>query len=367
VSAPDRFSSRVFALAAIALLAFLLFRILQPFFGPILWATLIAFLLYPVSVRLRLATRGRLGLAAALLTAAVGLGFVLPAVGIAAAFGGQAVELGQRLGRVAQEYEIRRPEDLTRLPVVGRLVQWVDVHSPVSAAQVQGWFIEGVQKAVQFLLTHTRSVLFGAFGIVGNIALMLFVLFFFFRDGDRMAARAVRLIPLEPARKEKLRRHVQEVTRAVVFGTLVTAIVQGTLIGVSFWITGLPSPVVFGVLGMVSSFIPFVGTALVIVPATIVLLIQGVAWKWIFMLVWGFVAVGASDNFLRPALVSGRAEVGTLTAFFGVVGGLAAFGMIGLFLGPVLLALVLALLQFAEETENGEAVAPPAASAAAPP
>jgi len=85
------------------------------------------------------------------------------------------------------------------------------------------------------------------------------------------------------------------------------------------------------------------------------------------MLVWGFVAVGASDNFLRPALVSGRAEVGTLTAFFGVVGGLAAFGMIGLFLGPVLLALVLALLQFAEDTENGEAVAPPAASATAPP
>jgi predicted PurR-regulated permease PerM len=358
VSGPDRFSSRVFALAAVALLGYLLFEIFEPFIGPILWAALVAFLLFPANLRLRRAVHGRLGLAAGLLTLAVALGLVLPLVGIAAAFGTQAVELGQRLGRVATEYEIRTPQDITRLPVFGRLVDWVVAHSPISAAQIQDSFIKGVQAVLTFLLAHTRSVVFGAFGILGSVTLMLFILFFYFRDGDRLAERGVRLVPLESGRKARLVRHVQEVTRAVVFGTIVTAIVQGALIGVAFWITGLPSPVVFGVLGMVASFIPFVGTGLVIAPAVVVLFVQGTAWKWLFMLVWGFLAVGASDNFLRPALVSGRAEVGTLTAFFGVVGGLAAFGLIGLFLGPVLLALVMALLQFAEEQGRGVATAP---------
>jgi len=358
VSRPDRFSARVFAIVAIAALGYFVFRIFEPFFGVILWATLIAFLLFPVTVRVRRALKGRLGVSALVLTAGVALVLVLPAVGIALAFGGQAVELGQRLGRVAEEYEIHTPQDLTRLPVFGRLVDWIEGHSPITASQIQVSFVRGVQAVVQFLLSHTRSVLFGAFGVIGSITLMLFVLFFYFRDGDQIAARAIRLIPLEPRRKDNLRRHIQEVTRAVVFGTLVTAIVQGALIGVAFWITGLPSPVVFGVLGMVASFVPFVGTALVIGPAVIYLFAQGVVWKWIFMLVWGFGAVGGADNFLRPALVSGRAEVGTLTAFFGVVGGLAAFGMIGLFLGPVLLALVLALLQFAEETDGRDASVP---------
>ena len=365
MNAPDRFSSRVFALAAVALLGYLLYRVFEPFFGPILWATLIAFLLFPLNLRVRRAVRGKLGLSATLLTAIVGLGFVLPAVGIAAAFGSQAVDLVQRLGGVVKEYEIHSPQDLTRLPVFGRIVDWVEQHSPVSAAQIQSSFLHGVQTVVQFLLAHTSSVLVGAFGVIGNITLMLFILFFYFRDGDRMAARAVRLIPMETGRKERLRQHLQEVTRAVVFGTLVTALVQGTLIGVAFWITGLPSPIVFGVVALVASFVPFVGTALVVAPAVIYLFAQGIAWKWIFMLVWGVVVAGSADNFLRPALVSGRAEVGTLTAFFGVVGGLAAFGMIGLFLGPVLLALVLALLEFAEE-EGGEPAPPrPAQTSAA--
>ena len=194
---PDRFSSRVFALAAVALLAYLLYRVFEPFFGPILWATLIAFLLFPLNLRVRRAVHGRLGLSATLLTAVVGLGFVLPAVGIAAAFGSQAVDLVQRLGVVAKEYEIHTPQDLTRLPVFGRVVDWVESHSPVSAAQIQSSFLHGVQTVVQFLLAHTSSVLVGAFGVIGNITLMLFVLFFFFRDGDQLAARGVRLIPLE--------------------------------------------------------------------------------------------------------------------------------------------------------------------------
>jgi predicted PurR-regulated permease PerM len=267
------------------------------------------------------------------------------------AFARQAVELGQSVSRLGQRYQIEGVEDLLRLPLIGGAAQWLENHSSIDGAQVQGWVVQGAQSAVQFLLSHSRDVLFGALGIFGNLTLTLFILFFFFRDGDAMAERAWGLIPLDPKRKTRLNQHLQEVTRAVVFGTLITALVQGALLGVGFWITGLTSPLVFGVLAAVASFIPFVGTALVWVPAALYLLAQGVAWKTIFLVAWSALVVGSADNVLRPMLVSGKARMGTLTVFFGVLGGLAAFGFIGLFLGPVILALVLTLIEFGEEGE----------------
>jgi predicted PurR-regulated permease PerM len=354
----DRFATRVFGLAVLALLAYALFLIFRPFYGPMVWAFLIAFLLFPLVRRVRSAVSGRNGVAATLVTLAVIVGLVLPTVVVVAAFGGQAVELGQRLTAVAQQYQIRGAEDLTQIPVFGEAVKWVDERIPASAAEIQAWLIGTLQSVLHFVVSHSGTFVVGAFGVFGSLSLMLFVLFFFLRDGDAMVVRAIRLIPMDPKKKERLVRHLGDVTRAVVFGTLVTALVQGFLIGIAFWITGLSSPVVFGGLAFIASFIPFVGTALVVAPACLYLLAQGVVWKTVFMLVWGVVVAGSADNVLRPALVSGRAQIGTLTAFFGVIGGIAAFGMVGLFLGPVFLALVLALIEFVEEDRALQAAAP---------
>jgi predicted PurR-regulated permease PerM len=349
LSANDRFASRVFQLAVIALLGYAVLRIFRPFYGPIIWAFLLAFLLFPLNVRLRRRLRNRRGLAAAILTVAVVVGIAVPVVVGSAAFAKQAVELAQRLGDYATAHRIEGFDDVLKLPLIGRVMGWLEAHTSVTPDQVQEWMAQAAHNAVEFLLVRGRTVLLGALALVGDLALMLFVLFFFLRDGDDMAARAKRLIPLEPKRKESLDRHLQDVTHAVVFGTVVTALVQGTLVGLAFWITGLRSPVVFGVLATVASFIPFVGTGLVWVPAAIVLFAKGIVWKGIFMALWGALVAGTADNFLRPVLVSGRAEVGTLTVFFGALGGLAAFGFAGLFLGPVILALALALIPFAEE------------------
>jgi predicted PurR-regulated permease PerM len=313
------------------------------------WAFLLAFLAFPLNVRLRGRLGGRRGLAAFLLTLGVTVGVALPVVVLTVAFAQQAVELGHATARVAERHQIMGFEDLWTLPVVGKLIAWLEAHASIGAEQIQEWCTQGAQGAVRFLLARGRALLFGALGLVGDVTLTLFVLFFFFRDGDAMAARIKRLIPLEERRKASLDRQLQDVTRAVVFGTVVTALVQGTLIGIAFWITGLPSPVVFGAVATVASFIPFVGTALVWLPGAIYLFTQGVLWKTIFLVVWGALVAGSADNFLRPFLVSGRAQLNTLTVFFGVLGGLATFGITGLFLGPVILALGLALVEFAEE------------------
>lgn len=351
----DRFSTRVFGLAVVALLAYLSFRIFEPFIAPIYWAFLLAFMLFPLNGAVRKLVGGRRALAAALLTLGVTLGIAVPAALVAVAFAKQAVELGQRLSTLAQRYEISGPVDVLKLPFLGKAIEWLQQRFDVDNSQLRDWIVQGSRAAVHFLLAHGGDLLVGAFGIFGMLALTLFVLFFFFRDGDAMMDRLRRIIPFDAARKQRLERRLEGVTRAVVFGTVVTALAQGTLLGIGFWITGVPSPVVFGALAAVASFVPFVGTALVWVPAVIYLVTVGVTWKVVFLIVWSALVVGSADNFLRPLLVSGKSQVGTLTVFVGGLGGLAAFGFVGLFVGPVILALVLALLEFVDEAEQAPA------------
>jgi predicted PurR-regulated permease PerM len=188
----------------------------------------------------------------------------------------------------------------------------------------------------------------GAIGTVLSFTVMLFILFFIIRDGRAIARLGSALVPLPPDRREALADRLSSVTRAVVRGTVLTSIIQGLLLGIGFALAGMPAPVVFGVLAAVLSVVPFGGTALVWGPALIAVLIQGNYGQAVGILVVG-VFVSSVDNFIKPMLISGRSPLPTLAVFIGVLGGLAAFGLIGLFVGPIVIALVLALIEFAKE------------------
>jgi predicted PurR-regulated permease PerM len=346
----SRFSTRVFGIAVAALLLYLLARILLPLLGPILWALLLTFLLFPVNRWLRGKLRGRRGAASLLLTFAVTLGIVIPVTLLMLVFFRQATELLSRVSRLAGRYQIEGPQDLLRIPALGQLVEWIDEKTPLKAGEIQEWLVNAARSVLEFAISGGPQVLMGALGAVIGLLLMLFILYFLFRDGDEMAGRMVRLIPLEESRKKRLIAQLSDVMRAVVFGALATALIQGALLGLAFEIAGLPSPVVFGFLAALAALLPVAGTALVWAPATIALYAQGRPGWALFMLLWGALLVGSVDNFLRPRLISGRAEISTLPVFFGVMGGLAAFGPIGMFVGPLVIALALALLGFAEES-----------------
>src|SRR5262249_51157636 len=208
----------------------------------------------------------------------------------------------------------------------------------------------GAHALLQGLVALSGAFVVGALNALVGLAVTLFLLFFFLRDGDRMVATTVRLIPLPPERRDHLMDHIGAVVRAVVFGSLLTALVQGVLVAVGFKMVGLPSPVVFGAVAAVAALIPLVGTALVWVPAAGALFLQG---RWVAALVlmgWSVAVVSSADNVVRPLFISGRAQISTLPVFLGLLGGVSAFGPIGLVLGPVVLALTLALLRFAEES-----------------
>ncbi len=364
----DRFYARTFALVTCLVLGWALFKIVQPFLGPLLWAIFIAFLLYPLHVRLAVRLRGKPQWSAALLTVLTFIVIIGPLTALSAAFAAQVGDLLQIVQDKVAGQTSGNVLNLANVPWVKQGLVWLNDTMDVDLAQVQSWFTQGSREALQTLASLTGKVFMGAVGTVVGFVLMEFMLFFFIRDGGEMVSTTRELIPMSEVHKAKLFDHLAAVTRAMVYGTGLTALIQGTLVGIAFLIVGLPSPIVFGVIAALVGLLPFGGTALVWGPAALVLAAQGRWGATIFMLIWGAVLVSLVDNVVRPMLVSGRANVGTLTVFIGVLGGLAAFGAIGLFLGPVILALIIALIRFRLEMRRAEkamalsAVSEPAAS-----
>jgi predicted PurR-regulated permease PerM len=338
---------RGFVIATVAIMGYLLLKVLEPLAGALGWATVLAFLLLPVHERLARKLKGRVSLSAGILTGLTPFFVMAPLAMLGVAFAGQVgILLNYMRGRSLLSYT----EVLQRLEsysVIGSVVHWARENAPVSADQVQGWLTEGAQSVLKSAATMGGSVALGVFGTLFSFVLMLFLLFFFLQNGRAMLTSLTRLIPIEGGRRGQLLKYLADVTRAVVFGSTATALAQGIFVGVGFAIVGLPSPVVFGVLATIAAFLP-AGAAAVLIPAVIYTMIVGRWGAAIFLAIWT-VAMWVVENVLRPMLTAHQAEVSALAIFVGAIGGAAAFGVLGLVIGPVLLSFAVALLRFAEE------------------
>jgi predicted PurR-regulated permease PerM len=349
-SAGERpFYARLGAVLLLAVLGYLVWRIVSPLWQPIAWALLLGSLLAPLNVRVAARVGGRMRLASSITLLAAVLLFILPVATVAGAVAAQAAQLLHRLDGQMPDVSRGLSLDLAHLPWLERGLAWVDANTSISLAQLQGWLVEGSKRLLETLVSSGSTFVMGALGTAVSFVLMLFVLFFVLRDGPAVAQQVVRMLPIEDWRRARLGEHLTDVTRAVFLGIGLTALVQGILVGVGFWIAGLPSPLVFGVVATLVALIPMVGSALVWVPGVLFLAARGEYGHAIFLAAWGAVVVGMVDNFLRPMLISGRADVPTLAVFVGVMGGLAAFGFIGLFLGPIVLGLLVALFRYESE------------------
>jgi predicted PurR-regulated permease PerM len=338
---------RSFVIATVAVMGYLLWRVLEPLSGALGWAAVLAFVLFPLQERLARKLKGRTALSAGILTGLTPFFVMAPVALLGIAFAGQvAILLNYMRGRSLLSYTelLQRLESYS---VIGSAVHWARENAPVSADQVQGWLTEGAQSVLKSAATMGGSVALGVFGTLFSFVLMLFMLFFFLQDGRTMLASLTRLIPIEGERRGQLLKYLADVTRAVVFGSTATAVAQGVFVGVGFAIVGLPSPLVFGVLATIAAFLP-AGAAIVLLPAVIYMMIVGRWGAAIFLAIWT-VAMWVVENVLRPLLTAHQAEVSTLCIFLGAIGGAAAFGVLGLVIGPVLLSFAIALLQFAEE------------------
>lgn len=336
----------------LALLAYAAWRIVEPLWQPLVWAVLLGSLLAPLNSRLADRLGGRPRLASGITTLLTVLLFLLPVAIVAGTVAAQSAQLLSRLNEHAPQLT-GSSLDLASVPLLAGPLEWIGSHTSVTVDELQGWIVMETKRVLQSLASSGGNFVLGALGTAVSFGLMLFVLFFVLRDGPALAQKVVRMLPIEERRRSRLWLHLVEVTRAVFMGIGLTALVQGMLVGIGFWIAGLPSPLVFGVLGALCALIPLVGTALVWIPGAAFLAIQGDYGHAAFLAAWSMLVVGSVDNFLRPMLISGRSELPTLAVFIGVMGGLSAFGFIGLFLGPIVLGLLVALFRF--ENEEREA------------
>jgi predicted PurR-regulated permease PerM len=344
----DRYT-KDFVIVVAALLAIALYWMLAPLWGALAWGICLAFLLAPVHRWLTRKLKGRANLSAGIITVLVPLLLAGPLVSLGVAFATQVADLVTRLQEQPLRLDTSLLAQLERHPLLGSLAEWLRQNLTATTEQLDGWLVSGAQMLLQSLAAKGGNFVLSALGTAVEFFVMLFLLFFLLRDGRQLLGRVVRLVPMEPQRRGELLKLIGDTTRAVVYGEVLTALAQGMLVGIGFAIAGLPSAVVFGVLAAVLALLPVGGSALVWVPA-VVFLAATSQWSWaIFMLIWGL-AVSVSDNLMRPLLISSRAPVSIPAIFVGVIGGISAFGMIGVIIGPVLLTVIAALLRFLDET-----------------
>ena len=349
------FYRRCFQIVMAALLGYGLYKLLSPLFGMIGWAAVLAFILHPLQVRLMQRLKGRRSLAAGILTVLTPFLVLVPISVLGVVFAGQVARLLQYLrDHTLLSFSYTDMVDrLSQVPLIGTLVEWVRENASVSASQVEEWVTEGVQTVLKSAATMGGDIALGVFGTLLGFFMMLFMLFFFLRDGRSIVTSLTRLIPAESERRAQLLKYLGEVTRAVVFGSVATALIQGVIVGIGFALVRLPGAVVWGVLATLAAFLP-AGSSIILIPAVLYLAFSGRWGATIFLACW-IALLWIAENLLRPILTAHHAEVSTLALFIGAIGGAAAWGILGLFIGPVLLSFVVALLRFAAENVPAEA------------
>lgn len=201
-----------------------------------------------------------------------------------------------------------------------------------------------LEKSLSWVVDHTSVLFTGAFKVFVSLFLMLLMLFYFFKDGKKFVSSVVELSPLDDSYDKKIISRIFSSVNAVVRGHIVIGIIQGTLAGIGFAIFGVPSPVLFGTLAGLASFIPTIGTTLIILPAILFLFFLGSVGSALGLLIWGILAVGMVDNLLGPVLIQKGLKIHPLLILLSALGGLSLFGPIGFLAGPVCLSILFALL-----------------------
>ncbi|MDO8482629.1 MAG: AI-2E family transporter [bacterium] len=203
---------------------------------------------------------------------------------------------------------------------------------------------EYAREGLSFLLTHIGSVFSSIMSLIFNFFLMLLALFYLFRDGKRFRKSVIFLSPLSDNYDESILVRLSEGVSSVVNGSLLVAIIQGALAALGFFIFGVPNPMLWGSIAAIAALVPNLGTALVVLPAIVFLFWTGTVGPALGLSVWGVVIIGLIDNILAPYLMERGLKVHPFLVLLGVLGGFAFFGPLGFLVGPVLVALLMALL-----------------------
>lgn len=334
----------VVSYGVLLLLIYLVFRISEPFLSALGWAAILVTFFYPMHKRL--AKRFSATRASVISTLAVTILLIAPAILLTGLFVREAVSISRGVQHSIVEQHV---------PLMANGWSWLASHVPGMDpnANIFETLEQGIEKQAGFLAERLGTILKNIASFVFALFVMIFAMFYFFRDARKIIPAVRSVMPFDPQHQDAMIVQIRDLISASVTTSLVVAAVQGALGGLGFAIVGLPAPVFWGVAMAFFSLVPVVGSGLIFVPASLWL---GFTGHWGRAVVLLAICAGIStivDNVLRPVLLGGRTELSGLVIFISVLGGVNLFGMLGLVLGPILVAMAAGVLSVYQESSEG--------------
>ena len=321
-------------LVLIALLSYLTYQLVDPYLQFIIGAFLLAYVLVPLQRRIE--PRYGPTITASLVVVGAVLALLIPFFVLIVAIAGDAIRFASGLAADDVTGQIDPVEDW----ISSQLGREVDL-TAVVAPRLEGF--------AEMVLGTAPDIIGSLTNLTVGLGLAAFLLFYLLRDGDRLVDWSLRVTPLPDAVQETLYGRINDITRAVLLGHVLVAIIQGGIAGLGLLFVGISNVLLWTGVMILLALLPFIGTFLVWGPAAIYLLVVGDVVGGSFLIVYGTIVVGVSDEYLRPVIVDRYAEISPAVIVIGVIGGLSAFGVMGLFVGPIIVGALKASIEVFDE------------------
>ena len=311
--------------------------VLQPFYGAVLWAVVVAVIFAPVYRRLLASMNGRQSLAAAVTVLIIIAIVILPLAMVATSLAKEATGLVTKIQSGEYNFGSYLQQILDALPAWATGL--IERFNLTDFSGLREQLKDGLMKGGQILAPQALSIGMNTFDFVIRFGIMLYLLFFLLRDGRALAERIREAIPLHADQKAALFTRFADVLRATVKGGILVAMAQGALGGIAFWFLGIHAALLWGVLMAFLSLIPAIGATLVWLPVAIYFLATGAVWQGIGLILYGVLVIGLVDNVLRPFLVGKETKLPDYVVLISTLGGIEVFGLNGFVIGPLIAAM----------------------------
>jgi len=335
----------IILIASTALAFYLCYIIALPFLASLIWALALAVLMFPVYRRVKDFINNE-NLAAGLMTFLVAAVVVTPLILVTR----QATrEIWRNVEYVREEIEKGEwRAQIEQNQYAARVVRFIEEEMDLRGA---------LEQTANNIPGYVSSFLSGSIWILFQLLITFFALFFFFRDHVSFLRGVRRLIPLSSSETDAIFKRINDTLYAAVFGEILIALIQGVLGGLMFWILGLPAPFLWGFVIGLFGFLPVIGAWMIWTPAAVYLMIQGDWIRGIVLIAWGVLALSVFTTVLYPILVGDRLRLHTLVVFIAIIGGIMAFGTVGIILGPLVLAITISLINIWKERMGSDKIA----------
>ncbi|UCD62888.1 MAG: AI-2E family transporter [Candidatus Zixiibacteriota bacterium] len=329
-----------------AAIFYLFYQLIIPFFAPICWAAVFAIIFFPVYERLLERVKSK-GLASLIVCIFIIILIIGPVTYLFGSLVSEAASAVQKVNAMIKSGELQEMLSI-ELPWFEIVKQKLSDYYDLSKINLDQIIKQSIESISGVLLNQTSWLITNTTRLVFYFILMVFTMYYFFKDGELIIHKLKRLMPLTANQINVTFTQLKEVVQATMYGGVVVALIQGLLGGIMFAVMGIPSPVFWGAIMAFLSIIPFLGAFIIYIPAGIILIISGSYVKGLIIIAFGSIVISQIDNVIRPFLISGRTSMHPLILFFTILGGVYIFGLLGIVLGPLIAAVFLTLLKIFE-------------------